>query len=155
MFLHSSLISRRRLHIDFDVLKMLRRRSSESGIEIAEAQEKVGNSYAAEERFEVALDYYVSALQRREDREQSLTNSLEIARAINHIGDMHRHVYRLEKALACYKRAMTIYDMFPDEAEQNRLRTLGKINKVIQEILKTSITATVSFSDNTDVSMSL
>jgi tetratricopeptide (TPR) repeat protein len=105
-----------------------------SDVEIAEALEKVGHAYAANEKFDEALNYYLSALQQREKQGQRSKYSLQVARTLNYIGDTHRSLHQFEQALACYKRAITIYKHFPLETNRDRLRTLDKINKITQEI---------------------
>jgi tetratricopeptide (TPR) repeat protein len=129
---------------------------SESGVEITNALESEGSAYATAGMFKQALPYYALALRRREEQETNLKNSLNIARTANLVGDMHRHLHQFEQALECYRRAVTIYELFPTETNRDWLRTTDKILKMLHEMsLKTRAFSSTTTSGIRSASTSL
>jgi tetratricopeptide (TPR) repeat protein len=125
-------------------LENAKRHPSKSGTAITNALEGVGSAYAANGKFKEALIYYESALKRREKQGKDFKSSLQIAQTLNFIGNMHRDLYQLENALDYYRRAVTIYEKFPCQANRDRLRTINKIDTVTQEMSPKSIVSTMT-----------
>jgi tetratricopeptide (TPR) repeat protein len=115
-------------------LENTRRRHSKTDADEAKDLENVGSAYAANEKFDKALEYYSLALQLREKQGRKSQYSLDVARTLNYIGNMHNFLHQLDKALRCYRRALAIYEKFPSETNRDRLRTINKIKEITAKI---------------------
>ena len=111
-------------------LENTQRRHSKTNDDEAKDLEKVGSAYAASEDFHQALKYYLSALQLREKQGRTFKYSLNTARTLNDIGNTYHALHQTNEALNYYRRALAIYERFPSEANQDRLRTINKINQI-------------------------
>jgi tetratricopeptide (TPR) repeat protein len=136
-------------------LEHTKRRQSKTEADVAKASEKLGSAYAADENFRKALDCYLSALQHREKQGRRSKYSLDVARTLNYIGDMHHSLHQLEEALGFYRKALAIYKKFPSEANRDRLRTINKINKITSKMSsKIDVSSTTEISQNRMLSSS-
>lgn len=115
-------------------LKEAKNNPSITEAEIADAMEDVGHAYKARRKFNKALKYYNSALERRQKEKNSRECSLKIAWTLNEIGDTYRALDDLEQALEKYQSCFKIRRIHLPRDHNDRQCLVHKIDQVIWQI---------------------